>query len=64
MPPPRRSYPNPFLFVAISAASYAVFYAILQYRNTAYPASQQPRQYESPRIPPRHLNRDDNPKDN
>lgn len=63
MSPPKRNYPNPFLFIAISAASYAVFWAILEHRKVTYPASKQPRQFENPLVPPRHINRDDNPQD-
>ena len=61
-PPGKRNYPNPFLFIAISVASYGVFWGILQYRQATNPASKQPRQYDSPLVPPRHLNRDDSPK--
>ena len=62
MPAPKRNYPNPFLFLTISVASYGVFWVILQHRQTSYPASKQPRQSENPLVPPRHINRDDNPK--
>ncbi|PSR75124.1 hypothetical protein PHLCEN_2v9309 [Hermanssonia centrifuga] len=54
---PKRNYPNPFLFVGISLLSYGAFWLLLQHRQATYPASKQPRQADSPLIPPIH--RDD-----
>ena len=50
----QRKYPNPLLFVAVCATSYAAFYYLIQHRQATYPASQQPRQRDSPFIPPVH----------
>ena len=54
MSPSNRKYPNPFLFVGVSLASYAAFYYLIQHRQATYPASQQARQRDSPLIPPIH----------
>ena len=49
-----RKHPHPALFVAISALSFAAFYATLKHRATTHPASAQPRQHDHPLVPPRH----------
>lgn len=54
MSPNNRKYPNPFLFLAVSLASYPVFYYLILHRQATHPASQQPRQRDSPLIPPIH----------
>ena len=54
MPPPPRNHPNPLLFLAISALSFAAFYATIKYRAVHHPASAQPRQHDNPLVPPRH----------
>ncbi|KAI0653219.1 hypothetical protein C8Q70DRAFT_928363 [Cubamyces menziesii] len=54
MPPPQKKHPNPFLFLGITALSFAAFYATLKYRAATYPASAQPRQHDNPLVPPRH----------
>ncbi|KAI0713333.1 hypothetical protein C8Q76DRAFT_620153 [Earliella scabrosa] len=46
--------PNPVLFLAISALSFAAFYATIRYRAATHPASAQPRQHDHPLVPPRH----------
>ncbi|KZT03434.1 uncharacterized protein LAESUDRAFT_659924, partial [Laetiporus sulphureus 93-53] len=53
--------PNPLYFVGISLASFGAFYYLVKYRAATYPASRQPRQHDSPLIPPRHVGRDDDP---
>ena len=51
---PKPKHPNPLLFVAVSALSFAAFYATLKYRSVHHPASAQPRQHDHPLVPPRH----------
>ncbi|KAG2079173.1 hypothetical protein BDR04DRAFT_997831 [Suillus decipiens] len=53
-PPSTRKGPNPFLFLGLSLASFGIFYYIVKRRETAYPASKQPRQHDNPLVPPRH----------
>ncbi|KAI0075801.1 hypothetical protein K474DRAFT_1599185 [Panus rudis PR-1116 ss-1] len=62
--PPNRKAPNPFLFVGISVLSFAAFYLTLQHRAATYPASKQPRQRDSPFIPPVHKEEDPEKKQN
>ncbi|KAL1947490.1 hypothetical protein VTO73DRAFT_13214 [Trametes versicolor] len=54
MAAPHNKFPNPFIFLGISALSFAAFYATLKYRSITYPASAQPRQHDNPLVPPRH----------
>ncbi|TFK42838.1 hypothetical protein BDQ12DRAFT_676873 [Crucibulum laeve] len=49
-----RKAPNPWLFVALSVSSFAIFYSVIKRREQTNPASLQPRQADHPLVPPRH----------
>ncbi|KAI0340150.1 hypothetical protein BDW22DRAFT_1334971 [Trametopsis cervina] len=44
----------PASFLGISLLSYGAFFVLLKHRQETYPASHQPRQRDSPFIPPVH----------
>jgi len=49
-----RQGPNPWLLLAFSLSSFAVFAVVVKHREKNYPASAQPRQADHPLVPPRH----------